>query len=121
MDVHPLRVGLTTSPGNDVGCPQQGAIGDTRDRTSVLPIGQKCLAKNTLADPDPFDAFDLGVSKSGSLALELLQRQGRKADRFAVYFADHFKQRISRGKREGCDVTFCAGLSWLRCEFACHS
>src|ERR1700692_2775206 len=98
MDVQPLRVRLATRPGDNVRCPEQCVVGDTRDRTSVLPISQECLAENTLADPNLFNALDLGVSESGSLALELLQRQGRKADRFAVDFADSFKQCISRPK-----------------------
>src|SRR5260370_29589307 len=112
MHVHPLRVGLTTRPRDDVRCPQQRAIGDTGDRASVFPIGHERFAENTLADPNLFNAFDLGISESGRLAFELLERQGRKADGFAVDLPDRFKQRISRRKLETCDMTFLTGLNW---------
>ena len=40
------------SPRDDVRCPEQCVVGDTRYRTSVLPIGQESLAENALADPE---------------------------------------------------------------------
>src|SRR5258706_2393541 len=118
MDVHPLRVGLATRPGDDVRRPEQRSVGDARDRTSVLPIGQERFAENILADPDLFNAFDLGIPKSGGLAFEVLQRQGQKGDLLSVELPERLLQSVPPQKCTSDDIAFWAEVDTLLCQVA---